>query len=139
MHCHYSRSLFGHVPSLKTFADNTCMLKVGNRYNYQDLVKQLTEHLNYDVEAACENAGEIAIRGGIIDIYPANEQQPYRIDFFGDEIESIRIFDPMSQRSIKNQNTLFIPPNFIESGYKLHDLMISYQKNRYIGYLIIQV
>ena len=108
-------ALFGHVPSLDTFADNTCMLKVGDRYDYQDLVKQLTEHLNYDVEAACENAGEIAIRGGIIDIYPANEQQPYRIDFFGDEIESIRIFDPMSQRSIKNQNTLFIPPNFIES------------------------
>ena len=108
-------ALFGNVPSPDTIADNTCMLKVGDRYDYQDLVTQLTEHLNYDVEAACENAGEIAIRGGIIDIYPANEQQPYRIDFFGDEIESIRIFDPMSQRSIKNQNTLFIPPNFIES------------------------
>lgn len=111
-------ALFGHVPSLKTLADNTCRLKVGNRYDYQDLVKQLTENLNYDVEAACENIGEIAIRGGIIDIYPANEQQPYRIDFFGDEIESIRIFDPMSQRSIKNQDTLFIPPNFIEDDTK---------------------
>ena len=108
-------ALFGNVPSLETFVDNTCMLKVGNRYDYRDLVKQLTENLNYDVEAACENVGEIAIRGGIIDIYPANEQQPYRIDFFGDEIESIRIFDPMSQRSIKNQDTLFIPPNFIEA------------------------
>ena len=79
---------------MDTFDDNTCMLKVGDRYDYQDLVKQFTEHLSYDVEAACENAGEIAIRGGIIDIYPSNEQQPYRIDFFGDEIESIRIFDP---------------------------------------------
>ena len=131
-------ALFGHVPSLDTFADNTCMLKVGDRYDYQDLVKQLTEHLNYDVEAACENAGEIAIRGGIIDIYPANEQQPYRIDFFGDEIESIRIFDPMSQRSIKNQNTLFIPPNFIESDTNstISDFL---PKHHYIGYLIIQV
>ena len=108
-------ALFGNIPSLQTIADNTCMLKVGNRYDYQDLVKQLTENLNYDVEAACENIGEMAIRGGIIDIYPSNEQQPYRIDFFGDEIESIRIFDPMSQRSIKNQDTLFIPPNFMEA------------------------
>ena len=118
-------ALFGHVPSLKTLADNTCMLKVGSRYNYQDLVKQLTENLNYDVEAACENIGEIAIRGGIIDIYPSNEQQPYRIDFFGDEIESIRIFDPMSQRSIKNQDTLFIPPNFIEedTNCTIHDFL----------------
>ena len=60
-------ALFGNVPSLDTFVDNTCILKVGDRYDYRDLVKQLTEHLNYDVEAACENAGEIAIRGGIID------------------------------------------------------------------------
>ena len=71
---------------LNTFVDNTCMLKVGDRYDYQELVQQLTEHLNYDTEAACENA-EIAIRSGIIDIYPANEQQPYRVDFFGDEIK----------------------------------------------------
>lgn len=109
-------ALFGNIPSLETFVDNTCLIKVGNRYDYQELVEQFTETLNYDVEAACENIGEIAIRGGIIDIYPANEQHPYRIDFFGDEIESIRIFDPMSQRSIKNQDSLFIPPNFIESN-----------------------
>ena len=43
---------------METLADNTCMLKVGSRYNYQDLVKQLTENLSYDVEAACENALE---------------------------------------------------------------------------------
>lgn len=109
-------ALFGNVPPLKSFLDNACMLEVGKRYNYLDLVKQLTENLNYDVEAACENLGEIAIRGGIIDIYPVNEKHPYRIDFFGDEIESIRIFDPMSQRSIKNQETLFISPNFIEEN-----------------------
>ncbi|MDG1701568.1 MAG: transcription-repair coupling factor [Opitutae bacterium] len=109
-------ALFGDVPPLKSFLDNACLLEVGKQYDYLELVKQLTENLNYDVEAACENLGEIAIRGGIIDIYPINEKQPYRIDFFGDEIESIRIFDPMSQRSIKNQETLFIPPNFIEEN-----------------------
>ena len=45
-------AMFGHVPSLDTFVDNTCMLKVGDRYDYQELVQQLTEHLNYDTEAA---------------------------------------------------------------------------------------
>ncbi|MEO6244858.1 MAG: transcription-repair coupling factor, partial [Opitutaceae bacterium] len=57
------------------------------------------QKLDYDSEAVCEAPGHYAVRGGIIDIYPVTANQPYRLDFFGDEIESIREFDPVTQRS----------------------------------------
>jgi transcription-repair coupling factor (superfamily II helicase) len=47
----------------------------------------------------CEAPGHYAVRGGIIDVYPVTATQPYRLDFFGDEIESIKAFDPVTQRS----------------------------------------
>jgi len=105
-------ALFGNFPSLASIKENICTLSVGQSYDFQELVEILTKDLNYDAEAACESIGEIAIRGGLIDIFPIDQKQPYRIDFFGDEIESIRIFDPASQRSISNENTLCIPPNY---------------------------
>src|SRR5690606_11716055 len=64
----------------------------------QGLLEQLQE-LDYDSEAVCEAPGHYAIRGGIIDVYPVTATTPYRLDFFGDELESIREFDPVTQRS----------------------------------------
>ncbi len=106
-------ALFGNFPSLPSIKENVCSVAVGQTFDFQELVEKLTKDLNYDAEAACESIGEIAIRGGMIDIFPIDQKQPYRIDFFGDEIESIRVFDPASQRSISNENTLCIPPNYV--------------------------
>lgn len=71
----------------------------GTTYPLGELVRRLTEALDYDHEAVCEQPGQFAVRGGLIDIYPLNEDRPYRIDFFDDEIESIRSFDPTTQRT----------------------------------------
>ena len=46
--------------------------------------------------------GEFSVRGGIIDIFPLTEETPFRIELWGDEVDSIRSFDPESQRSIEN-------------------------------------
>ena len=59
----------------------------------------LLQQLDYDSEAVCEAPGHYAIRGGIIDVYPVTANQPYRLDFFGDDLEEIREFDPVTQRS----------------------------------------
>ena len=48
---------------------------------------------------AVSEAGEYAMRGGIVDLFPPGQAQPLRIDFFGDDVESLRSFDPLSQRS----------------------------------------
>src|SRR5688572_23724481 len=86
------------VPALEEFATRELTLKRGQTHPFQQLLEQL-QKLDYDSEAVCEAPGHYAVRGGIIDIYPVTANQPYRLDFFGDEIESIREFDPVTQRS----------------------------------------
>ena len=54
--------------------------------------------------------GTMSQRGGILDIYPPDSDLPARIEFFGNEIESIRLFDPQSQRSLKTVSTITVIP-----------------------------
>ena len=86
------------VPALEEFATRELTLARGQTQPFQALLEQL-QKLDYDSEAVCEAPGHYAVRGGIIDVYPVTANQPYRLDFFGDEIESIREFDPVTQRS----------------------------------------
>ncbi len=75
------------------------VLRPGMRTPLRGLVETLAKDFDYDHEALCESPGQFAVRGGIVDVYPLNAHAPVRIDFFGDEIESLRVFDPVSQRS----------------------------------------
>ncbi|OAM90816.1 transcription-repair coupling factor [Termitidicoccus mucosus] len=86
------------VPALEQFATAEFTLARGQSQSFQGLLEKLRA-LDYDSEAVCEAPGHYAIRGGIIDVYPVTATQPYRLDFFGDEIEDIRAFDPVTQRS----------------------------------------
>ncbi|WP_414663190.1 transcription-repair coupling factor [Horticoccus sp. 23ND18S-11] len=86
------------VPALEEFATRELQLRRGQTQPFQGLLEQL-QKLDYDSEAVCESPGHYAIRGGIIDVYPVTANLPYRLDFFGDELESIREFDPVTQRS----------------------------------------
>ncbi len=86
------------VPALEEFATRELTLTRGTRQPFQALLDQL-QKLDYDSEAVCEAPGHYAVRGGIIDVYPVTANQPYRLDFFGDDLEEIREFDPVTQRS----------------------------------------
>ncbi len=90
----------------------------GISYSFSSLANNLNE-LGYDHESEVEGPGQFAVRGGIIDIYPINALLPYRLDFFGDEIEEIRAFKPDSQRSTESVDELTIAAspnhNFKES------------------------
>lgn len=86
------------VPALEAFAVRELTLTRGAALSFTGLLEQLRA-LDYDSEAVCESPGHYAIRGGIIDVYPVTATQPYRLDFFGDELEEIRAFDPVTQRS----------------------------------------
>ncbi len=86
------------VPALEEFATRELILARGQTHRFHGLLEQL-QKLDYDSEAVCEAPGQYAIRGGIIDVYPVTANTPYRLDFFGDDIESIREFDPVTQRS----------------------------------------
>ena len=91
-------ALLQSVPALGEFATRELTLAKGKTQSFQGLLEQLAA-LDYDCEAVCESPGHYAIRGGIIDVYPVTANEPYRLDFFGDTIEEIRAFDPVTQRS----------------------------------------
>ncbi|KAF0093209.1 MAG: transcription-repair coupling factor (superfamily II helicase) [Puniceicoccaceae bacterium 5H] len=103
-------ALIAAAPPMQEMQQNSIRLKVGEERSFRDLQRQLSEDLDYDFEPVCEHPGQFAIRGGLIDVYPLNETHPLRIDFFGDEIDSIRSFDPTTQRTIDTQPEVVIAP-----------------------------
>jgi transcription-repair coupling factor (superfamily II helicase) len=72
---------------------------VGSRVEFEPLLEQLVD-LGYSRVDQVEDAGEFAVRGGLVDIFPASDQAPVRVEFWGDEVESIRSFSVYSQRSL---------------------------------------
>lgn len=66
--------------------------------------------LGYERQVQVEAAGEFAVRGGIVDIFPLTEEAPVRVELWGDEVDSIRSFDAASQRSIENLDEIWIYP-----------------------------
>ncbi|HTO05241.1 MAG TPA: DEAD/DEAH box helicase, partial [Opitutus sp.] len=95
------------VPALEEFATREFTLRRGEQQSFQGLLERL-QQLDYDSEAVCEAPGHYAIRGGIIDVYPVTATAPYRLDFFGDELEEIRVFDPVTQRSAETVESITI-------------------------------
>lgn len=78
-------------------------LSPGCIFNIEQLIVKLNS-MGYQRSGAITQIGEYSVRGGLLDIYPVGEDHPYRLDFFGDKIESIRIFDVFTQRTIKETN-----------------------------------
>ncbi|MDP0499958.1 MAG: transcription-repair coupling factor [Verrucomicrobiota bacterium JB022] len=103
-------ALLAPAPPLRQMQQQSIRLRTGEEFGFQELQRQLTEVLDYDFEPVCEHPGQYAVRGGLIDVYPLNETQPIRIDFFGDEIDSLRTFDPTSQRTIDTRQEVVIAP-----------------------------
>ncbi len=93
------------VPAIEAFASQEFTLARGQPQPFQALVQRLRD-FDYDSETVCENPGQYAVRGGIIDVYPVTANQPVRLDFFGDEIEDIRALDPVTQRSGERLETI---------------------------------
>ena len=91
-------ALLQRVPALEAYAATELTLRRGETHPFAALLEKLRA-LDYDSEVVCEAPGTYAVRGGIIDLYPVNAAQPCRLDFFGDELEDIRLLDPVTQRS----------------------------------------
>jgi transcription-repair coupling factor (superfamily II helicase) len=81
----------------------------GTRLSFQGLPDLLTS-LGYTPAPVVSDKGEFAVRGGILDLFPVASSDPYRIEFFGDEIEEIRTFDPVGQKSIGKASEIFLCP-----------------------------
>ena len=99
------------LPSLDDYKDSIINLSKGTIINPSDFVKKLISS-GYTRDSIVNKTGEFAVRGFIIDIFPIGEDFPVRIEFFDDEIESIRFFDPNSQKSTSIIDSVIIRPFF---------------------------
>ncbi|MGE0822477.1 MAG: transcription-repair coupling factor [Candidatus Binatia bacterium] len=94
------------------FMTATIVLRVGQEIS----LSAVTDHLmqwGYRRVPLVEEKGELSVRGGIVDVFPPLAVQPIRIEFFGDSIESLRLFDPSSQRSVEQREEFtFLPMRF---------------------------
>ncbi|HEV2436344.1 MAG TPA: transcription-repair coupling factor [Verrucomicrobiae bacterium] len=87
----------------------TRALHRGDKINPLDLIEWLEEQ-GYESEAQVTRKGEMALRGGILDVWPPTSPWPARLEFFGDELESLRHFDPLTQISREEIVTATVPP-----------------------------
>lgn len=99
-----------YLPDKHRFLNGILDLKAGMTFNFNKLVESLVE-LGYEKETLVEKTGDFAVRGFVIDIYPVSMENPVRLEFFDDEIESIRIFDVNTQLSLKKLDQIYVYPN----------------------------
>ncbi len=93
----------------KQFKDHIITLDIGDEFDIEELCKQLVI-MGYSHEELVEGMGQFAIRGGIVDVFPPDMENPIRIEFFDTEVDSIRTFDQYSQRSLDSINSIDIVP-----------------------------
>jgi len=106
----YPEALSEKVVTKKNLEKNTTRINVGDEISIEFLNEVLYEY-GFEREDFVIAPGQFSIRGGIVDVFSFSNENPYRLEFFGDEIESIRTFDPVSQLSIKEYKRLAIVPN----------------------------
>ena len=97
------------LPKKDDYLDSIININIGSIISPKNLVSQL-QQLGYSKSTLVSKTGDYAVRGFVVDVFPISEDNPIRIEFFDDEIESIRYFDSDTQKSIKNVNSLTINP-----------------------------
>jgi transcription-repair coupling factor (superfamily II helicase) len=93
------------------YREHMIMVREGDRIEKNQFLRDLFD-IGYRLVSRVREVGQVAGRGGIVDVFPPGRKRPVRIDLFGDEVESIREFDPESQRSLAVAESLTISPCF---------------------------
>ena len=106
----YPEALSEKVVSSRTLTRNTLRLSKGAKMEMDHVMEVLQDYDFERVDFVVE-PGQFAVRGGIIDVFSYANEHPYRIEFFDDEIDSLRTFDPVSQLSIKQYDQISVLPN----------------------------
>jgi transcription-repair coupling factor (superfamily II helicase) len=97
------------LPSQSVVKRSSFGAQVGDAVDLEALIAFLTSN-GFSRTGTVMEPGEFAVRGGIHDIFPAGAENPSRLDFFGDTLESVRLFDPLSQRTIGNASGIDLVP-----------------------------
>ena len=101
--------LMDHLLPLSMLRERCLHVEAGSVLDV-DHMKEILTDMGYERMGQVDGMGQFSIRGGIIDIYPLTEELPVRIELWDDEVDSIRSFDPESQRSVTQMDTICIYP-----------------------------
>ncbi|MCQ2274094.1 MAG: transcription-repair coupling factor [Bacteroidales bacterium] len=106
----YPEALYEKVVSSRTLTRNTLRIARGAHMS-MDHILEVLQGYGFEREDFVVEPGQFALRGGIIDVFSYANDNPYRIEFFDDEVDSLRTFDPVTQLSIKQYDQISILPN----------------------------
>ena len=115
----YSKALTEKVISKRTLRKSTFTVSVGEELDL-DFINEMLHEYHFERVDQVYEPGQFAIRGGIIDVFSFAQELPYRIELFGDEVDSVRAFDPAEQLSVKSLRKATIVPN-VQSEILLSD------------------
>ncbi len=123
----YPDALFEKVVTRKELEKNTLKLKLNDTLSLDFLNEVLFEYQFKRVDFVTE-PGEFSVRGGIVDVFSFSNDEPYRLEFFGDEVDSIRTFDVETQLSTEKVNKITIIPNVANKA-------ISEKRESFLNYI----
>ncbi len=106
----YPDALFEQVITKSELSSNTLKVAIGDEFSL-DFINEVLFEYHFEKVDFVSQPGEFAVRGGIIDVFSYSYEVPYRVEFFGDEIDSIRTFDVATQLSLDKVNRFSIIPN----------------------------
>ena len=102
-------ALMNRIPSREKYMEGIFSVSVGDVLDLEEIRSRLLK-LGYEYTSQVEHGGEFALRGGILDIFPLTEENPVRIELWGDEVDSLRYFDAQSQKSVDNADSVTVYP-----------------------------
>lgn len=123
----YAEAIFEKVVTRQELEKNTLKISVGEQTTLDFINEVLFEYHFKRVDFVSE-PGEFSVRGGIIDVFSFSNDNPYRIEFFGNEVESIRTFDVGTQLSLKPEKKINIIPN-------VENKMLEEQRQSFLDYI----
>ncbi|GHF25144.1 transcription-repair-coupling factor [Kordiimonas sediminis] len=117
------------VPPKTSVKRATFSAKPGDLVDMTSLTEFLAQN-GYNRSSQVMDAGEFAVRGGLVDLFPPGAEEPLRLDFFGDELDSIRAFDPLTQLTTQRVNSIHLKP---ASEYSLTPETVTLFRQRYVA------
>lgn len=106
-------ALYEKVPRQQELQDLSLTLSIGTEVDRATILEWL-DSTEFEIVDFVSEPGEAAVRGGIIDVFPFSGEYPIRVEFFGDEVDTLREFDQTTQRSVSNlQNVRLVPGNIL--------------------------
>ncbi len=104
-----ARALMTRTLPRRDFLKSVQMLKAGGVYSPEALVRAWVR-MGYEAADTVLEAGQFSRRGGLLDVWPLSESHPVRLEFFGDELDTLRRFDPATQRTIEQTESVLVTP-----------------------------